>query len=101
MFRGGANLLFVAAESEDDSDIPRLFSDSEDEVLLDAVEIWFDAQPKRETFRNNCEEDLPTLGSPEKIRESEPNIMVEESTFAQPKSGSLHTYAYGTKNWQP
>ena len=70
----------MAAESEDDSDIPRLVSDGEDELIIVAVEISFDAQPKRETFGNNCQEDLPTLGSPE------PNIMEEESDFAQSKS---------------
>ena len=91
----------MAAESEDDSDIPCLVSDSEDELIIVAVEISFDAQPKRETFRNNYEEDLPTLGSPEKIRESEPNIIEKESAFAQPKAGSLRIHTYGTKNWQP
>ena len=90
----------MPGESEDDSDsdIPHLVADSEDEVIVDAIQICFDAQPKREIFRNHCEEDLASLGSPEKIRESEPNIMEEESAFAQPKAGSLH--AYGTKNWQ-
>ena len=50
MFRGGANLLFVASESEDDADIPPLVSDSEDGLMfdvIDAVEISFEAQPKR------------------------------------------------------
>ena len=53
MFRGGANLLFVASESEDDADIPPLVSDSEDGLMfdvIDAVEISFEAQPKRKTL---------------------------------------------------
>ena len=93
----------MSGESEDDSDsdIPHLVADSEDEVIVDEVQICFDAQPKRETFRNHCEEDLASLGSPEKIRESEPNVMEEVSAFAQPKAGSVHRYAYGTKKWQP
>ena len=64
VFRGGPNLLFVSGESEDDSDsdIPHLVADSEDEVIVDEVQICFDAQPKRETFRNQCEEDLASLG---------------------------------------
>ena len=46
MFRGGPNLLFVSGESEDDSDsdIPHLVADSEDEVIVDEVQICFDAQ---------------------------------------------------------
>ena len=49
MFRGGANLLLVASDSEDDADIPPLVSDSEDDAdseTMDAVEIYFVAQPK-------------------------------------------------------
>ena len=38
MFRGGANLLFVASESEDDSDIPPLVSDSEDGLIFDIID---------------------------------------------------------------
>ena len=100
MFRGGPNLLFVSGESEDDSDsdIPHLVADSEDEVIVDEVQICFDAQPKRETFRNQCEEYLACLGSPEKSRESGPNVGEEVSAFAQPKAGSVHRY--GTKIWQ-
>ena len=85
MFRGGANLLFVASESEDDADIPPLVSDSEDGLIFDvigAVEIFFEAQPKRKTLGNHCQEDredLPTLLSPEA------NNMEEESAFAEPK----------------
>ena len=98
MFRGGANLLFVASESEDDADIPPLVSDSEDGLMfdvIDAVEISFEAQPKRKTLGNHSQEDredLPTLVSPE------PNNMEEESAFAEPKLGSPH--GYGTKIWQ-
>ena len=100
MFRGGPNLLFVSGESEDDSDsdIPNLVADSEDEVIVDELQICFDAQPKRETFRNQCEEDLACLGSPEKSRESEPNVREEVSAVAEPKAGSVHRY--GTKIWQ-
>ena len=84
MFRGGANLLFVASESEDDADIPPLVSSSEDGLIfdvIDAVEISFEAQPKRKTLGNHSQEDredLPTLVSPE------PNNMEEESAFAEP-----------------
>ena len=97
MFRGGANLLFVASESEDDADIPPLVPDSEDGLMfdvIDALEISFEAQPKRKTVGNHSQEDredLPTLVSPEA------NNMKEESAFAEPKSGSPH--AYGTKIW--
>ena len=103
MFRGGPNLLFVSGESEDDSDsdIPHLVADSEDEVIVDELQICFDALPKRETFRNQCEEYLACLGSPEESRESGPNVGEEVSAFAQPKAGSVHRYAYGTKKWQP
>ena len=87
MFRGGANLLFVFSGSEDDADIPPLVSDSEDGLIfnvIDALEISFEAQSKRKTVGNHCQEDredLPTLASPE------PNNMEEESAFAEPKSG--------------
>ena len=93
MFRGAPNLLFVSGESEDDSDsdIPNLVADSEDEVIVDELQICFDAQPKRETFRNQCEEYLACLGSPEKSRESEPNVREEVSAVAEPKAGSVHT----------
>ena len=77
MFRGGANLLFVASESEDDADIPPLVSDSEDGLIfnvIDAVVISFEAQPKRKTLGNHCQEDR------------------EESAFAEPKLGSPHGY---------
>ena len=100
MFRGAPNLLFVSGESEDDSDsdIPNLVPDSEDEVIVDELRICFDAQPKRETFTNQCEEYLACLGSPEKSRESEPNVREEVSAVAEPKAGSVHRY--GTKIWQ-
>ena len=80
MFRGGPNLLFVSGESEDDSDsdIPHLVADSEDEVIVDAVQICFAAQPHREIFRNHCEEDLASLGSPEKISESQNQILLRK-----------------------
>ena len=60
MFRGGANLLFVASESEDDADIPPLVPDSEDGLMfdvIDALEISFEAQPKRKTLGNHSQEE--------------------------------------------